>query len=278
MSRHGGMIGRGLRLAAMVFFAALASVPAQAQSGGQPAGCPQPQPTAPFDTTWPINIGLLQQRLIAYRCNDYMTDFVAEVAKARAFVAERVPRVEKPAVVFDIDETSLSNWEQIYRNQFAFVASGGCDGGASTPCGQRAWELGARAVALAPTLELFGFLKASKDKNGAAVALFFITGRSEDPVERAATELNLRDAGYEGWQHLYMRPRNNPGANVSVYKTDMRREIEKDHVIVANLGDQYSDLIGDADGDHAERCYKLPNPFYFIPPGLPAAGLKCLAR
>jgi hypothetical protein len=58
----------------------------------------------------------------------------------------------------------------------------------------------------------------------------------------------------------------------------MRREIEKDHVIVANLGDQYSDLIGDADGDHAERCYKLPNPFYFIPPGLPAAGLKCLAR
>jgi hypothetical protein len=29
---------------------------------------------------------------------------------------------------------------------------------------------------------------------------------------------------------------------------------------VVNLGDQESDL----DGGHAERAFKLPNPFYFI--------------
>jgi hypothetical protein len=50
------------------------------------------------------------------------------------------------------------------------------------------------------------------------------------------------------------------------------------YAIIANLGDQYSDLIGDDAGDHAERCYKLPNPFYFIPPALPEAELKCLSR
>jgi hypothetical protein len=32
-------------------------------------------------------------------------------------------------------------------------------------------------------------------------------------------------------------------------------------MVVVNLGDQMSDL----DGGHAERMYKLPNPFYFVP-------------
>ena len=37
--------------------------------------------------------------------------------------------------------------------------------------------------------------------------------------------------------------------------------IAQGYVIVVNMGDQMSDL----DGGHAERTYKLPNPFYFIP-------------
>jgi acid phosphatase len=278
MSRRSLVTGRGLLVAAALAACAVsAGSPARAQA--QVAGCPQAQPAAAFDTTWPINIGLLQQRLIAYRCNDYMKEFAAEVAKAHAWVGQRAPQVARPAVVLDIDETSLSNWEQLYHNQFAYVPSGPCDLKSGTPCGQHEWELGAHGVALAPTLDLVRFLQTLKDKNGGAVALFFITGRGEDPFERTATEWNLRREGYEGWQRLYMRPADNPGANVAVYKTRMRRDIEDMHyTIIANLGDQYSDLIGDDAGDHAERCYKLPNPFYFIPPGLPEAGLKCLNR
>jgi predicted secreted acid phosphatase len=274
MSQRRTVTGRGVLLAALLAsLTALASTPAQAEA----SGCPQTEPTAAFDTKWPINIGLLQQRLIVYRCNDYMKDFAAEVAKARAWVEQRVPQVDKPAVVFDIDETSLSNWEQLYHNEFAYVPSGPCDLKSGMACGQREWELSVRGVALKPTLELFRFLQTLKDKNGGAVALFFVTGRGEDPFERIATEWNLRREGYEGWQRLYMRPSDNPGANVAVYKTRARRDIEGMHyAIIANLGDQYSDLIGDDAGDHAERCYKLPNPFYFIAPGLPDAGLKCL--
>jgi len=37
-----------------------------------------------------------------------------------------------------------------------------------------------------------------------------------------------------------------------------------------------SDLIGEPSDDHAEKCFKLLNPFYFILPGLPDGGLKCL--
>jgi len=35
--------------------------------------------------------------------------------------------VANPAVVLDIDETSLSNWEQIYRNDLASIPGGSCD-------------------------------------------------------------------------------------------------------------------------------------------------------
>ena len=99
---------------------------------------------------------------------------------------------------------------------------------------------------------------------------------SSDLAERAATELNLHKAGYDGWITLYMRTSATHGQLVSEFKTRMRQEIEaKGYTIIANLGDQISDLVGEA----AERCYKLPNPFYFIP-GAPApeGGLKCLRR
>jgi hypothetical protein len=47
------------------------------------------------------------------------------------------------------------------------------------------------------------------------------------------------------------------------YKSGARAAIEtKFHVkIIANIGDQQSDLFN----GHAERPFKLPNPFYFIP-------------
>jgi hypothetical protein len=33
------------------------------------------------------------------------------------------------------------------------------------------------------------------------------------------------------------------------------------YTIIANMGDQFSDL----EGGFSERTYKLPNPFYYIP-------------
>jgi hypothetical protein len=46
------------------------------------------------------------------------------------------------------------------------------------------------------------------------------------------------------------------------YKSATRAHIESlGYDIVANLGDQYSDLRG----GHADRAFKLPNPNYFLP-------------
>lgn len=277
-SRGGNVLGRRrllIRFAAAILFAIYAAAAAQAEDV---AGCQKPPTKRVVDTQWPINIGVLARQLVVYRCTDYIKDIAAVFDVARQWVEQRAQQVEKPAIVFDIDETSLSNWEVIYHNQFAFAPSGPCDLEARyTLCGSRAWELSARAVALQPTLDFYRFAKSLKDKNGEGIAVFFVTGRSDDPAEHAATENNLRRVGYETWEKLILRPRGSRGP-VSIYKSGERKQIEERYRIIANIGDQYSDLIGDADDDHAERCFKLPNPFYFIPPDLPESGLKCLAR
>jgi hypothetical protein len=58
-----------------------------------------------------------------------------------------------------------------------------------------------------------------------------------------------------------LRP-NNDGT-VEQFKTAMRQKIEETmhYTIIANVGDQYSDLRG----KYAEQVFKVPNPFYFIP-------------
>lgn len=264
-------------LAAAIALAVLsAGAPAQAEDIA--AGCQNPPPRQALDTQWPINIGLLARQLIVYRCTDYAKDVASAVAAANDWVRQRAPQVENPAVVLDIDETSLSNWDVIYHDQFTYVPNGACDLTSTIPCGWRDWFLSARAVALQPTLEFFRLVKTLTDKNGGKVAIFFVTGRSDDRSLRVATEENLRKVGYDTWARFYMRPVPRDRDVVSVYKTNARKEIEQKYTIIANLGDQYSDLIGDPDNDHAEKCFKIPDPFYFIPPDLPAAGLKCLSH
>jgi len=60
---------------------------------------------------------------------------------------------------------------------------------------------------------------------------------------------------------LLLRGESDDG--VAAYKASARARIESiyDVVIIANIGDQDSDL----DGGFAERHFKVPNPFYFIP-------------
>jgi hypothetical protein len=59
------------------------------------------------------------------------------------------------------------------------------------------------------------------------------------------------------------------------YKAGTRKHIEKlGYTIVANYGDQWSDLMG----GHAKRVVKLPNPTYYLPsPNLPGKSQPKLA-
>src|SRR5262245_57658957 len=109
-------------------------------SAQAPVGCPFQAPAPAFDPQSP-NLGQLKYRLREYRCTKYDQELVEKLTEARVWIAQRAGQVTNPAVVLDIDETSLSNWEQMFRNDFAYIVGGGCDKDPETACAQRAWEL-----------------------------------------------------------------------------------------------------------------------------------------
>jgi acid phosphatase len=219
------------------------------------ADCPlAPQLHVPQAPPPPLNIDKIKDVLLAYQAGDYDGDVAAVFAAARAHVERRAGEVSKPALVLDIDETSLSNWSNLKANNFGFIADGACDRLPNGPCGFKAWILQGVAPAIKPALDLFNAAKAK------GVAVFFITGRRDR--ERQATLWNLDRAGYEGWAKLVTRPDDDAHPTVEAYKTEERRKLaEAGYTIIATVGDQQSDL----DGGFAECTFKVPNPFYFIP-------------
>jgi len=202
----------------------------------------------------PQNLGQLKSQLKHYYAHEYQSQVAETLKEAGGWIRERAPKVKKPALVLDIDETSLSNWEELEANDFAYIVDGECVVPAKMPCGAIAWDRSARAKAIAPTLLVYEAAVKLK------VAVFFVTGRFDGPVERAATELNLWKEGYRGWEKVVMR--TDHAGSVEAFKTQARKSIEEaGFSIIANIGDQDSDLRG----GHAERVFKVPNPFYWIP-------------
>ncbi|CAB4931231.1 unannotated protein [freshwater metagenome] len=147
----------------------------------------------------------------------------------------------RPAVVFDIDETLLSNYigvpgsdpESGSVGQFPGALSGT---GTRMPGVSDAYELAKRR----------GF------------AIFLITARPAPlPGLRETTLRNLAAAGYTGYAGVALK--EDPARSSATYKAAERAAIEaRGFTIVANVGDQESDLAG----GRAERAFKLPNPFY----------------
>jgi len=240
--------------AAALFVPSLAPDTAAA---GAAAACESVPPFNTLVITQPLNLGELKQQILHYACSGAYDAEVANVlSEAQAYVEQRASQVTKPALVLDIDETSLSNFPWILADDFGFIDGGSCDALPKGPCGWRAWEGSARAEAIAPTLALFNAAKAK------GVAVFFVSGRRDTDEHRQATIKNLTAAGYEGWAGLSLRPLNDLKPSVVPYKSGERAKIAaQGYTIIANVGDQQSDLAG----GYAERAYKVPDPFYFIP-------------
>lgn len=192
----------------------------------------------------PANIFPHKQELRAYIDSGEYAKNIAEVAlSANKYLVKRIARgsKRKMAVVFDIDETILSNLSQILSHDFGYVQND-----------WNVWVAAGRAPAIIPVQTIYDTAVRGK------IAIFFITGRSE--ADRAGTEHNLRDVGYDTWTQIFFRPAtDDKDATVRGFKIDTRRKLEEQgYTIVANIGDQNSDLVG----GYAERYFKLPNPFY----------------
>lgn len=164
--------------------------------------------------------------------------------KAKDYVLKRTTGrhpARKPALVLDIDETSLNNYPCLNAN-------GGIPYSA-VPYAVCVTKYDAPAVK--PVRSLFRFAR----QHG--VKVFFITGRPEGI--RAGTLTNLRASGYRGKYELILQPTGYDDPSAVPYKSGARKSIQRrGFTIIANVGDQQSDLAG----GYSERTYKLPNPIY----------------
>jgi acid phosphatase len=189
----------------------------------------------------PANILPHKQKLRAYVDSGRYAQQIADVAlDANKYLLRRVKKLPaKPAIVFDIDETTLANLPQIIAQDFGYV-----------PKEWDAWVARSQARAVLPVQTVYE----TAVRHG--VAVIFLTGRKE--AERAATERNLRDVGYEAWEQMHFKP-DDITLSTGTFKKRVRQQLIKDgFTIIANIGDQESDFV---DG-FSERDFKLPNPFY----------------
>ncbi len=215
---------------------------------------------APPPADEPVNLAVSVALLKNYHDSGrYLADLQYVDGKAEKIVARHASG-KKLAVVLDIDETALSNWDEMLADDFAYFPAAPCrlvSGKLTSPCGAHAWDALEKAPAIRPTLALFRLAEAR------GMRVFFITGRHES--ERAVTARNLIAAGYVGWnpRDLLMEPDDMHVPSAADFKAPERKWIVEKlgYTIVANVGDQWSDLAG----GYAEHDFKLPNPFYHIP-------------
>jgi hypothetical protein len=175
------------------------------------------------------------------------------------------------AIVLDVDDTSLTTWNYEIASNWAY-----------NPATNGTFVTEQRFPATPGMVEMA--TRAAQE----GYAVFFLTGRPT--TQEAATLGNLTadgvgvDAGFpapttlpDGEDGLFTKPAladypdylkqacaADPGGKCTTihYKAATRAHIESlGYDIVANFGDQYSDL----EGGYADRTFKLPNPNYYLP-------------
>ncbi|MGW5659217.1 HAD family acid phosphatase [Streptomyces sp. NPDC003758] len=259
-----------LRIAALVAACAVAGG-ALYGAGAATAG----QSTA-NSTHEPYNIGLLVKDIDTYYGttadangvyqaspdSPYAEDLARIDADAKHYIDKAARKAhhrgEKPAVVFDIDDTLLLSLDYEKRYNYTYNSA--------------TW---AAYVNRADRPAVFGSPELVRYAASKGVEVFYNSGLSE--AQRSAAVENLKKVGADvnlDADHMFLKDAANPPSYLSgcatpgawkcttvQYKSGTRKHIEDlGYDIVANFGDQYSDL----DGGYADRTYKLPNPTYFV--------------
>ena len=180
----------------------------------------------------------------------------ADIALAAASAGRRAG--EKLAVVMDIDETTLSSYCEMKREDFGYL-----------PALANVWVVSSEAAVAIP-----GALRLFQHAKSLGVAVYFLTGRpgaananqtapAHTADQTGATRQNLENAGFHGWDGLILRGADEIGVPTIQYKSQERQKIAAlGYRLVMSVGDQWSDLLGTP---QAEISVKLPNPFYFLP-------------
>ena len=168
----------------------------------------------------------------------------------------------KPAVVFDVDDTTLWTYDmEVGAMHFVY-----------DPALQNEWVQDEKFPAVP------GMVAVVNEVAAAGCAVVGLTGRNDD--QKAATLDNLKKVGYTAFSaNRFFTKWTGAGASQQPsyiqcaaskcttieYKSQTRAYVESvaggGYRILANFGDQFSDLLG----GHAQTTVKLPNPTYYLP-------------
>jgi hypothetical protein len=158
---------------------------------------------------------------------------------------------KKKSVLFDVDDTTLNTFSyEIYTN-FVF-----------NPTSNNAFADAAVFPAVPHMVDLEHYAESK------GYTVFFLTGRGI--ARHDGTLANLTNEGYDVVDaNLYLKDNTAswlsscaPTCTTTQYKSLTRQHIESlGFDIVANFGDQFSDL----NGGFADKTFKIPNPMYFLP-------------
>lgn len=157
-------------------------------------------------------------------------------------VIDKINRKDKSVVVFDVDETALSNYAFTKEIGFGFI-----------PKLWDEWQLKGIAEVMPQTKRFYDYL-VSKNIN-----VVFLTGRPKNVW--AATHRNLIEKGFVKFDTLIVRESNENKMHATEFKSQKRNELVKNgYDIIACIGDQWSDLTGGNTG----YKIKLPNYLYLL--------------
>jgi predicted secreted acid phosphatase len=217
---------------------------------------------APHSAKQIPNLTAVKNEIIAYQTSgNWDAEYAKIEQKAQDRIARHLGRVTKPAIVFDVDDSALSTYPYEVANDFGY-----------NPAAFNRYLANKKFTGIAASVSLVKWAEAH------SIHVFYVTGRRDTSITttsfdttpvtftvtmRKATIDNLVEQGFPALDatDLYLRPTTDTDPSVVPYKAGARASIEKlGYDIVANLGDQQSDL----DGGHADASYKLPNPQYTI--------------
>jgi acid phosphatase len=175
-----------------------------------------------------------------YVSGGYEEEIQGIINKAKDYF-ENIDVKEMSAVVFDVDETSLSNFE------FDTIP---------LPFSNERWNEWVRsgkATAIKPVKELYDYLISHN------FHIIFLSGSSGELYE--STKSNLINVGYTEFDTLICRDKDQENLTAAKFKSTWRQKlVNRGYLIEGNIGDQWSDMSGGNSG----YFVRITNYIYYI--------------
>jgi acid phosphatase len=190
----------------------------------------------------PVNLTIAREEVQQYYESGKFDEELNKVIEDAKEKFDKVEFKNNSAVIFDVDETALDNYELAKQMGFGYVYEM-----------NKKWNAEMTAPAIPLVKDLYDFLLAKGSK------IIFLTGRNFP--EYQATYENLKRDGYTAFDTLITQMDDERKMKNREFKGKKRVELtEKGYDIVGTVGDQWSDLEGP---DHGIQV-KIPNYLYLI--------------